>query len=80
MASEALDAPSEKKYPDPYEVLGIRRNAQEDEVRSAYRKRLAEYHPDKVATLGKDLQDFARKRTEQVIAAYQFLLQKRVGN
>ncbi len=34
---------------DPYEVLGISRNATDDEVKSAYRDLARKYHPDNVA-------------------------------
>jgi len=32
---------------DPYEVLGVERGASPDEVKSAYREMLKEYHPDR---------------------------------
>jgi DnaJ family protein B protein 6 len=32
---------------DFYEVLGLRRNAQENEIKKAYRKLSLKYHPDK---------------------------------
>ena len=32
---------------DYYEVLGISKNASEDEVKKAFRKRAVKYHPDK---------------------------------
>ncbi len=34
---------------DPYDVLGISRNASDDEVKSAYRDLARKYHPDNVA-------------------------------
>ncbi len=32
---------------DPYQVLGVSRNAAADEVKEAYRRAARQYHPDK---------------------------------
>jgi DnaJ like chaperone protein len=51
---------------DAYKVLGITPDATDDEVRRAYRKMALQYHPDKVATLGKDVQETAKKKFQEI--------------
>jgi len=58
---------------DAYAVLGVHRSATEKEIQSAYRARMQEYHPDKVAHLGQDLQQLAHEKCQEIQQAYKKL-------
>jgi DnaJ-domain-containing protein 1 len=55
---------------DPYAILGVPRGASTDAVTRAYRDKLKEYHPDRVAGLGAELQDLAHRKTLDIQRAY----------
>jgi DnaJ like chaperone protein len=58
---------------DAYEVLGVTRSASSDEIHAAYRARMMEYHPDKVAHLGDELQTLAHVKSQEIQRAYRQL-------
>ena len=58
---------------DPYEVLGIPPSATREAIRVAYKARMTEYHPDKVAHLGEELQELAHRKALEIQKAYQQL-------
>ncbi|MBI4412988.1 MAG: DnaJ domain-containing protein [candidate division NC10 bacterium] len=58
---------------DPYVVLGLEPDASQEEVKAAYRRLVAQYHPDKVTHLGKEFQELAHRRLLQIQRAYQHL-------
>jgi len=64
---------------DPYEVLGLERNASGAEITRAYREQMKRYHPDRVADLGEELRRLAHKKTLEIQRAYESLRPKRPG-
>ena len=60
-----------------YKVLGIEPNATDDEVRKAYKRMALKYHPDKVATLGEDVQKAAEEKFKKVQQAYEQIKKER---
>jgi hypothetical protein len=71
-SSRAQPAASEPEF-DPYEVLGIPASASAGEIESAYKTRMKEYHPDKVAHLGEELQELAHRKALEIQQAYRQL-------
>ncbi|MGB4440480.1 MAG: DnaJ domain-containing protein [Sedimentibacter sp.] len=53
---------------DPYEVLGLKREASKDEVKSAYRKLAKKYHPD--MNENNPLKDLAEEKFKEIQWAY----------
>jgi DnaJ domain len=59
--------------PSHYELLGIDSTASVDEIRRAFRREIAKYHPDKVQHLGHEFQDIAAIRSAELTQAYKTL-------
>ena len=74
---ESIKAIFAKDSEAPYRVLEIDRSASGDEIKKAYRKMANKYHPDKVAHLGKEMQDLAEEKFKAVNDAYQNIKKER---
>ncbi|MFX1294204.1 MAG: molecular chaperone DnaJ [Promethearchaeota archaeon] len=59
---------SEKKQ-DPYELLGVSKNATKEEIKSAFRKLALKYHPDK----NPDKREWAEEKFKELAEAYEIL-------
>lgn len=60
-----------------YKILEIDPSATDEEVKKAYRKMAVKYHPDKVATLGADVQKAAEEKFKAVSKAYEEICRER---
>lgn len=62
-----------------YAALGLTEKASDAEVKRAYRKLMAQYHPDKLVSRGlpEEMMEVARKRVREINAAYDRVKQSR---
>lgn len=60
---------------DPYRVLGVGRDATEEEIKKAYRALSRRYHPD--ANINNPNKDQAEEKFKEIQAAYQQIMKER---
>lgn len=56
---------------NPYEVLGVKQGASQEEIKAAYRKLVKQYHPDQYGD--NPLKDLAQEKLTEVNKAYDML-------
>ena len=66
-----------KEEQSAYTILEISPSATDDEVRAAYRRMAMKNHPDRVATLGPEVQKAAAERFHQIHEAYETIKKQR---
>ena len=62
---------------DPYKVLGVTRDAPDDEIKKAYRNLARKYHPDNYAD--SDLADLAGEKMKEINEAYDQIQKERAA-
>jgi len=60
---------------NPYDVLGVSRNASDEEIKNAYRALARKYHPD--ANVNNPLADLAEEKYKEVQEAYDLIMKER---
>ncbi|TAL68592.1 MAG: hypothetical protein EPN82_09955 [Bacteroidetes bacterium] len=63
-----------------YSIFGLKQNATTDEIKSAYKQKIKEYHPDRVANLGSELKQLAEQKTQEINMAYEIIKKHRAFN
>lgn len=64
---------------DAYRILGVSSSDDEKTIKRAYRKRMAEHHPDKLVSKGlpEQAMEIAKKKAQDIQSAYELIKQKR---
>lgn len=63
---------------NPYEVLGINKNATREDIKKAYKKLVKKYHPDKY--VDNPLRELAEEKLKEINNAYNFLINNGENN
>jgi len=68
-----------KKKKRPYAVLGVTPSSSNEEIKRAYRQRVSEYHPDKIASKGlpDEFIKFANDKFREIQEAYESIRKER---
>lgn len=66
-------ATAEERLAGAYGILGLERSADDDELRSAYKRLMMQHHPDRLAAQGlpEEMKEEATRRTQEIQRAYQ---------
>lgn len=60
---------------DPYVILGVSRNATDEQIKAAYRELAKKYHPDHY--VGSPLSDLAAEKMKEINEAYDRIIEER---
>ena len=63
---------------DPYQTLGVSRNATDEQIKQAYKELARKYHPDNYAN--NPLSDLAESKMKEINEAYDAIVKERKGN
>ncbi len=64
---------------DAYAILGVDKGSTDKELKRAYRRLLAQHHPDKLVAKGlpEEMMTIAKEKTQEIISAYELLKKQR---
>ena len=74
---EAVTPPPAPPAVDPYATLGVSSSGTDEEIEQAYRRRMSEYHPDRVANSAQEIRELAGQRAREINGAYEEIKRQR---
>ena len=77
--SRASEKPQPNMLADAYQLLGVANDCSDAELKKAYKKLMAQHHPDKLRSQGlpKEMLELAKNKTQDIQAAYELIKSQR---
>ena len=72
----ASGAEPAQRLQTPYEILEVPSGSDFKAIKAAYQNKIRQYHPDKVADMGPEVQEVAEKHAQEINEAYDILKKK----
>ena len=57
-----------------FRILEVSESASPEQVVAAYKHKISQYHPDKVAQMGAEIRELAEAKSKQINAAYDYAI------
>ena len=62
-----------------YGLLGVPIGSSLEEIKAAYRRKISEWHPDKINHMARELREYATATTSRLNVAYKLILESRAN-
>jgi DnaJ like chaperone protein len=60
-----------------FRILEVSESASQEQIVTAYKQKIHQYHPDKVAQMGAEIRELAEFKSKQINAAYDYAMKLR---
>jgi len=60
-----------------FRILEVSQSATKEQIITAYKQRIRQYHPDKVSQMGAEIRELAEFKSKQINAAYDYAMKLR---